>query len=104
MRRNGGGRRFNRKLNGFPYHKLASFIEYKAQWQGIPVLKVSEAYTSTACSRCGCRGLRVKGLFNCPHCGLNLNADRNRARNILKRALTSFECRGWFDTAQNSPQ
>jgi len=87
IRRNGGGRRFNRKLNSFPYHKLASFIEYKAQWQGIPVLKVSEAYTSQRCSHCGQKGLRVRGLFNCSHCGFNLNADWNGARNILKRAL-----------------
>jgi len=87
IRRNDGGRRFNRKLNSFPYYKLASFIEYKAQWQGIPVLKVSEAYTSQRCSNCGQRGLRVRGLFSCPHCGLNLNTDWNGARNILKRAL-----------------
>lgn len=87
IRRNGGGRRLNRKLNSFPFHKHAFFIEYKARWQGIPVLKVSEAYTSQRCSRCGRKGLRVRGLFQCSHCGLNLNADWNGARNILKRAL-----------------
>jgi len=89
LRKNGKGkgRRFRRKLNGFPYYKLASFIEYKARWLGIPVLEISEAYTSQMCSRCGKRGLRVRGLFTCPHCGLNLNADYNGARNILKRAL-----------------
>jgi putative transposase len=70
-----------------PYYKLSSYIEYKARWQGIPVLKVNEAYTSQICSRCGQKGLRVRGLFTCPYCGLNLNADYNGARNILKRAL-----------------
>jgi len=84
---NGKGRRFKRKLNSFPYYKLSKYIEYKARWQGIPVLKVNEAYTSQLCSRCGQKGLRVRGLFTCPHCGLNLNADYNGARNILKRAL-----------------
>ena len=84
---NGKGRRFRRKLNSFPYYKLASFIEYKARWLGIPVLEISEAYTSQICSRCGQKGSRVRGLFTCPHCGLNLNADYNGARNILKRAL-----------------
>jgi putative transposase len=87
IRRNGKGRRFNRKLNNFPYYKLVAFIEYKASWQGVPILKVNEAYTSQTCSRCGNRGLRVAGLFQCPHCGLNLNADYNGALNILKRAL-----------------
>lgn len=87
IRRNHRGRTGNRKLNSFPYFKLVSFIKYKANWQGIPVLKINEAYTSQICSRCGKRGLRVRGLFQCPHCGLNLNADYNGARNILKRAL-----------------
>ena len=87
LRRRRRGRKFNRKLHGFPYRKLAWFIEYKAQWLGIPVVKVSEAYTSQNCSRCGQRGLRVRGLFRCPHCGLNLNADWNGARNILQRGI-----------------
>jgi putative transposase len=87
IRRNHRGRTGNRKLNSFPYFKLVSFIKYKANWQGIPVLKINEAYTSQICSRCGQRGLRVRGLFKCPHCGLNLNADYNGAKNILKRAL-----------------
>lgn len=87
IRRNHKGRRFNRKINNFPYHKLLSFIEYKASWLGRSVLKVNEAYTSQTCSRCGTKGLRVRGLFQCPHCGLNLNADYNGAKNILQRAI-----------------
>jgi putative transposase len=87
IRRNGKGRRFNRKLNSFPYFKLVSFIRYKASWQGVPVLNVSEAYTSQTCSRCGHMGLRVAGLFQCSHCGLNINADWNGAKNIMKRAF-----------------
>jgi putative transposase len=87
IRLNHRGRIGNRKLNSFPYRKFVSFIEYKANWQGIPVLKINEAYTSQICSRCGQKGLRVRGLFQCRQCGLNLNADYNGAKNILKRAL-----------------
>jgi len=87
IRQNHRGRRLNRKFNSFPYYELVSFIEYKASWQGISILKVNEAYTSQTCSRCGNKGLRVGGLFECPHCGLNLNADYNGAKNIMKRAL-----------------
>ncbi len=83
---NGKGRRFNRKLNSFPYHKLSSYIKYKAEWLGIPVMMVSEAYTSQTCSICGGRGVRSNGLFKCS-CGAKLNADYNGAKNILKRAL-----------------
>jgi len=43
LRRNRGGRRFNRKLNTFPFRRLSYYIRYKAEWLGIPVLEVSEA-------------------------------------------------------------
>lgn len=88
LRINGGnkGRSFNRKLNSFPYRRLSSYIEYKAKWLGIPVLKVSEAYTSQTCSICGGKGVRHNGLFKCL-CGAKLNADYNGAKNIMKRAL-----------------
>lgn len=47
IRKNNKGKRFNRKLNnGFPYYKLSQFIEYKAKWLGIKVIKVSEKNTS----------------------------------------------------------
>jgi len=88
IRRNGRGRAFNRKLNnGFPYHRLSQFIEYKARWHGIRVIKISERNTSKTCHRCKHRGLRVGSLFKCPNCGYICNADYNGAMNILKRAM-----------------
>ncbi|HID04748.1 MAG TPA: hypothetical protein EYP20_02970, partial [Aigarchaeota archaeon] len=51
------GRRFNRKINnGFPYHRLCWFIEYKARWLGIKVVKISERKTSKTCHKCGGTG------------------------------------------------
>jgi IS605 OrfB family transposase len=86
IRKNSKGRRFNRKLNnGFPYYKLSQFIEYKAKWLGIKVIKVSERNTSKACHRCGHAGLRVRSLFKCPNCNYQCNADYNGAMNMLKR-------------------
>ncbi|NHV97098.1 MAG: IS200/IS605 family element transposase accessory protein TnpB [Thaumarchaeota archaeon] len=87
IRKNGKGRRFNRRLNnGFPYHRLTQFIEYKARWLGIKLIKVSEKNTSKTCHRCGHTGLRIGSLFKCPKCGYSSNADYNGAMNILKRA------------------
>ena len=83
---NGKGRRFNRKLSSFPHHKLMNYVGYKAAWLGIPVVTISEAYTSQACSICGGMGTRHNGLFKC-FCGAELNADYNGAKNIMKRAL-----------------
>jgi len=90
IRRNGKGRRFNRKLNSWPFWKLRRYIEYKANWRGIRVVDVNEAYTSRLCWRCGTIGVRSgrhRGLFECPRCGLKENADRNGAFNIGRRAL-----------------
>jgi putative transposase len=88
IRNNEKGRNLNRKLNnGFPYHKLSQFIQYKAKWLGIKVLKISEKGTSKTCHRCGHIGLRVGSLFKCPSCGYMCNADYNGATNILKRAM-----------------
>jgi len=90
IRRNGRGRRFNRKLNSWPFWKLRKYIGYKANWRGIAVVEVSEAYTSQRCWQCGAIGLRSgkhHGSFECPRCGLKENADRNGAFNIGRRAL-----------------
>jgi putative transposase len=86
IRKQNKGRRFNRKLNSFPYFKLAQYIRYKANEQGILVLEIPESYTSQLCWKCGNRGIRKNGLFKC-ECGLKDNSDRNGAINIAKRAL-----------------
>lgn len=90
IRANHRGRRFNRKLNSWPFRKLQQYIEYKANWRGIQVVEVSEAHTSQRCWRCeaiGARRGRHHGLFECPRRGLKENADRNGAFNIGRRAL-----------------
>jgi putative transposase len=104
IRKNGKGRRFNRKLNnGFPYHRLSRFIEYKAKWHGIKIIKISERNTSKTCHRCRSVGLRVGSLFKCPKCSYLCNADYNGAVNILKRAMGYMPMAGAaFDTAHNS--
>ncbi|MEM4230156.1 MAG: transposase, partial [Thermoproteota archaeon] len=81
------GKRFNRKLNGFPYYKLSKFIEYKARWLGIKVVKVNERNTSKLCHKCGNRGIRRGSLFKCASCNYSCNVDYNGAMNIMKRAM-----------------
>jgi putative transposase len=80
------GKKFNRKINTMPFYKLSQFIEYKAHWEGVMVIKVNEAYTSQTCSKCGQLGARTNGLFKCS-CGYQDNADRNGAINIAYRGL-----------------
>ena len=83
----GRGRKFNRKLSGFPYFKFAEYLTYKAALAGIKVIKVFEDWTSQTCRKCSQRGMRkTQGLFICKNCGEE-NADRNAAFNIAYRAL-----------------
>jgi putative transposase len=102
IRGNGKGRRFNRKLNnGFPYYRLSRFIEYKARWLGIKVVKISERNTSKICHKCGRGGLRVGSSFKCPNCVYLCHADYNGSMNILKRAMGLVSIAGVaFDTAR----
>jgi len=80
------GRGFNRRLSSQPFLLLKLYLTYKANWNGIRVIEVPEAYTSQSCHRCGVRGQRVAGRFSCRNCGLSIDADANAAWNIAKRA------------------
>jgi len=88
IRKKRRGKTLNRIVNRMPYYRLTQYIMYKARWEGIPVLLVPEYYTSRTCHRCGARGERItQGLFKCPNCGLEYNADLNGAINIAKLSL-----------------
>lgn len=95
------GRRFNRKLSSFSYHKLTAYIQYKAKEKGVPVITVNEAYTSKTCHVCGMRGVRIKNWFAC-ECGYEDNADRNAAFNIGQRGLSYMLRSGVAASAQKS--
>jgi putative transposase len=85
-KRSDKGRKFNRKLGTMPFAKLSNYITYKANWVGIQVVKVNEAYTSQTCHKCKEIGFRNRGLFKCK-CGYQDNSDRNGAINIAFRGL-----------------
>jgi len=76
------GKRFNKKLGNWAWRQLQTFVEYKAEALGKTVVSINPAYTSKICSRCGQKGTRKGLTFKCEHCGFELNADLNAARNI----------------------
>lgn len=60
-------------------------LAYKAIGAGCGIVEVKPAYTSQACSGCGCivpKKLSVR-THHCPDCGLIIDRDINAARNIL---------------------
>ncbi len=89
------GRRMNRIIANMPYLKLTRQIEYKANWEGIPVYLVSERGTSKTCHSCGSTDTSriLQSVFECHNCGLVYNADLNGAMNIAKRF--------WKQSSQN---
>ena len=74
----------NKKMS-WSFFQLRTFIEYKAEMEGIEVVKVPAYYTSLTCSDCGhCeKGNRKnQASFSCLKCGFSMNADLNAAINI----------------------
>jgi putative transposase len=103
IRNHGGGKAFNRKLNSWPFHRLEQFVKYKAEWTGVKVMEVPEAYTSQVCHNCGSKGLRVGGRFQCHSCGREYNADYNGAYNIMKRGIGHALSQGLLLTQPVNP-
>jgi putative transposase len=81
----------NRKIHSMPSYKLKTLIQYKAEWEGIPVAFQNEAYTTMTCHRCGSQNTVVrKRYFKCLNCGLEYNRDLNPAINIGNRFLDQW--------------
>lgn len=100
IRLNARGRRLNRIVSSMPHHKLSVQIQYKAMWEGVPFIKLSERDTSKTCHRCGSKNTSrlTQSVFECNACGLVYNADLNGATNIAKR----FREQGLRDGAAGS--
>jgi len=84
---NGQGRFYRSRINSWSYRQLQRQVEYKAEWEGVPVVYVPARNTSRKCSICG---LNMKPEENrtlrCPMHGI-IDRDVNAARNILARGL-----------------
>lgn len=98
-----GSRHLRWLLGNWAFAQLGSFLRYKAEAAGIPVIAVDPAYTSQTCHACGhCERANRKSQaeFYCQHCGLMINADENAAKNIKARAESS--CGLMFRTTANA--
>jgi putative transposase len=88
-RGNGQGSGLRSRMNSWSYGELQRQIQYKAEWNGIPVIYVKPYGTSARCSMCGHRRMlpEENRRLHCPSCGLTVDRDVNGARNILARGL-----------------
>lgn len=88
-----GTTKVRRMLHSWPFAQLLTFIEYKAQAAGVPVIEEDPRHTSQRCSRCGHteRGNRPKqALFRCKACQYAIHADLNAARNLAAKGASSL--------------
>lgn len=80
------------KHHSWSFRQLRTFISYKAQRAGVPVVFVDPRNTSRTCSRCGFvekRNRRSQAEFSCLRCGHQAHADLNAARNLATRGHVS---------------
>ena len=78
----------NRRLSMWPRRKLHQIIEYKAQWKGVPVVKVDPRYSSRTCPICGrIQDSRMGTEFKC-ECGWRLDRHINASINLLQTAIS----------------
>ena len=77
-------------LHNWIFRKLQSAIEYKANWEKIPVIYVEPRYTSQICSKCGELNKRNKHSYECNSCDYEVNSDYNAGRNIAKRFFSAI--------------
>jgi putative transposase len=78
----------NRTILRNGWSMARQMLEYKATWSGVMLVAVPPAYTSQECSDCGhtaAANRKSQSLFQCVACGHAENADRNAAKNILRR-------------------
>ncbi len=78
----------NYRNHGWFFHRLQSFIEYKAMEKGILVVYLPPEWTSVTCPKCGDahpkNRNRQKHEYRCHYCGYTLNDDLIGARNIAR--------------------
>jgi putative transposase len=81
-------RELNRRLSLWPRRKLHQIIEYKAQWKGIPVVKVDPRNSSRTCPTCRrIQYSRMGTEFKC-ECGWRLDRHINASINLLQTAIS----------------
>ena len=80
-----------RELRSWPFYQLEQYLAYKAHEAGSEVMRVSAAYTSQRCPKCG--RIRKENRdharhgYVCDQCGYRSNDDRVGAMNIYQLGI-----------------
>lgn len=77
-----------RRLHGWSFDQIHSFVAYKAEERGVTVSAVDPRATSQRCPRCGHtarNNRRSRAWFQCRACSFQLHADLVGARNVAAK-------------------
>jgi len=80
------------ELHSWSFHQLRSFVAYKAEHTGVPVVYVDPRNTSRTCPACGCvdkKNRPTQEKFYCTRCGFVSHADYVAAVNIGRRGAVN---------------
>lgn len=79
-----------KSISNQSWRMFRTMLEYKCEWYGKKLIKVSPNYTSQICSNCGfhsgTKPLNIRE-WTCPKCGTHHDRDINAAVNILNKGL-----------------
>jgi putative transposase len=76
-------RKNKKNLHTWSFYRLAKYIEYKANLEGIKVEYVNPKYTSQKCPQCGSLNKARDRKYVCKSCGFSTHRDRLGAMNIM---------------------
>ena len=88
-------RKLSKSISDSSWGSLVNFLEYKCDWYGRELKKVSPKFTSQDCSHCGYRNTDLKlsmRCWDCPSCGSSHDRDINAAKNVLAVGTTVSAC------------
>jgi putative transposase len=100
-RGNGQGKSFRARMNSWPFYEVKRQIEYKAAWEGVPVITLTRGETKGTtmdCPRCGERlQVPIRGdkehcrQLWCKKCGRWMDRDLIAVLNISRRGRLRFD-------------
>jgi len=73
------------------YRRLEYWLDWQAEKNGVPIIVIKPAGTSSTCPRCGAKLVEVgHRRLRCPRCGLEADRDTIAILNIERRALSQM--------------
>jgi putative transposase len=79
-------------LHSWSFFQLRTFLEYKSELAGVPIVAIEPHNTSRLCPECGHiakANRKSQSVFLCVNCGYSQNADYVASVNISRRAVVN---------------